>query len=162
MPNFGKQFQEEVRRLARKEAKVDLERLKREQLELRRAIADTRKAFDKLQREIKRLRRIAPDAATPAASEGGEETGVRARVSAKTIRTLRARLGLTQGEFAKLVGVTGQSIYQWERKEGPLTFRGGAKERIVAVKNIGSKEARKRLLEMNVVKKRGPRKPKAE
>lgn len=162
MPNFNKQFQDEIRRLARKETKDDLERLKREQIELRKSISSARKLIDKLQRDLKRVGRNAPAEDKPAGETEGEAGGVRARVSGKTIRLMRAKMGLTQAEFAKLVGVTGQSIYQWERKEGQLTFRGGAKERIVAVKGLGAREARKRLADMNVVRKRGPRKPKAE
>lgn len=162
MANFGKQFQEEIRRLARKETKLDLERMKREQVDLRKSLSAARKQIEKLQRDIKRLGRggAAASADTGGEQESGE--GVKARVSGKTIRLMRAKMGLTQAEFAKLVGVTGQSIYQWERKEGPLTFRGGAKERIVAFKGVGAREARKRLAEMNIVRKRGPRKRKGE
>ena len=159
MANFVKQFQDEIRRLARKETKLDLERLKREQVDLRKALSAARKQLDKLQRDIKRTGRVAPSAAS-APSEGGEEEGGRARISGKTVRLMRAKMGITQGEFAKLVGVTGQSIYQWERKEGALTFRRGAKERLVALKGVGAREARKRLAELNIERKRGPRKRK--
>lgn len=154
MPNFSKMFQEEVRRLARKEAKTDLSRLKIEVVELRKALSATRKQLASLQQGLKRVKKVVP-MPVEAENEDGRASG--GRVSAKTIIKLRERLGLTQGEFAKLVGVTGQSIYQWEHKEGTLTFRRGAKERIIALKGIGSREARRRLEEMNITRKRGPR-----
>lgn len=155
MANFSKQFQDEVRRLARKEAKTDLARLKADVVELRKALSATRKQLSTLQQGLKRVKKVVPAAAEAEAQAVDGRSG--GRVSAKTIIKLRERLGLTQGEFAKLVGVTGQSIYQWEHKEGTLTFRRGAKERIIALKGIGSREARRRLEEMNVTRKRGPR-----
>lgn len=159
MPNFSKLFQEEVRRLAKKELKDELARLVKSNTELRKGLSDAKKKIAELQKAVRgdgRRKRGTSAEAVSVGAEGGEAAD-RKRISSKTIRTLRQRLGLTQGEFAKLVGVTGQSIYQWESKEGQLRFRGGAKERILAVKSIGAREARKRLEAMNVVRKRGPR-----
>ena len=156
MANFSKMFQEEVRRLARKEAKIDLDRIKKENVELRRAISQARKHLVSLRKTVIDLARDAKAIGVAATRSKGtsaaaaiesEEGADRSRISSKTIATLRTKLGLTQGEFAKLIGVTGQSVYQWERKGGQLTFRGGAKERIVAIKGIGAREARKRLEE---------------
>lgn len=162
MPNFNKLFQEEVRRLAKKETKDELARLTKSNVELRRSLSDLKKKFADLQKAV-RAGGSGGKAAreTTEEAEGGEGPD-RTRISSKTIRTLRQRLGLTQAEFAKLVGVTGQSIYQWESKEGQLRFRGGAKERINAVKSIGAREARKRLDAMNIPRKRGPRAKAAE
>ena len=157
MPNFSKLFQEEVRRLAKKETKDELARLKKDSVELRRALSDLKKKFAALQKAVRAGGRGAKPAREAAAEGEATEGADRTRISSKTIITLRKRMGLTQAEFAKLVGVTGQSIYQWESKEGQLRFRGGAKERINAIKSIGAREARKRLEAMNVVRKRGPR-----
>ena len=159
MPNFSKVFQDEVRRLAKKETKDEIARLKKDSVELRRALSDLKKKFASLQKAV----RSGGRGAKPAAAEGEATEGAdRTRISSKTIITLRKRMGLTQAEFAKLVGVTGQSIYQWESKEGQLRFRGGAKERINAIKSFGARDARKRLDEMNVPRKRGPRRKAAE
>jgi DNA-binding transcriptional regulator YiaG len=61
------------------------------------------------------------------------------------IRSIRAKLNLSQAEFAALIGVNGQSVYQWEHKEGRLTFRGNTKAAIVALRKLNRKEAQQRL-----------------
>ena len=35
----------------------------------------------------------------------------------KTLRAIRKRLGLTQAELAKQIGVTGNTLARWERDE---------------------------------------------
>lgn len=144
MPNFAKQFQEEVRRLVRKEIKEDLQYVRKQNAELRRQVAALKRSVSKLESTTKRVKKIADakrdEDITP------EETEVqRARISSKTIRTLRGRLGLTQAEFAKLVGVTGQSVYQWERADDRLNLRRAAKKAVVEAKALGAREARERL-----------------
>lgn len=158
MPNFGKLFQEEVRRLTRKETKADLDRLKREQVSLRRAISAAHKTINALQRELQRVRK-GTGTVSPVSDDSEEQSGgPRTRYTGKTILAMRTKLGVTQAEFAKLAGVTGQSVYQWERREGQLTFRRGAKARLDALRGVGAREARKRLADMKVERKRGPRK----
>ena len=55
MPNFSKLFQDEVRRLARKEAKDDIARIKKDNAELKRIVANARKDVTALQQTIKQL-----------------------------------------------------------------------------------------------------------
>ena len=38
----------------------------------------------------------------------------------KTLRAIRKRLGLTQAELAKQIGVTGNTLARWERDELPI------------------------------------------
>lgn len=137
MPNYSKLFQDEVRRLARKEIKDDLARVKKENVELRRMLSNAKKQLQTLEQGFKRLAKSPRGAAAAgaAAQDSGDDSADRKRISSKTIQKLRTRLGLTQAEFAKLIGVTGQSVYQWEHKNGQLTFRGGAKERVLALKS---------------------------
>ena len=71
--------------------------------------------------------------------------GSKARITAKMIQSIRSRLGLSQDAFARLVGVSQQSVYQWERAKGRLKFRGDTKQRIVAVRMMGKREARAEL-----------------
>lgn len=146
MATFAKQWQDEVRRLARKETKDDLLSLKSENVALKKQIASLKKRLDDIERHGKKLRKtvekVAPDA-VPADAE--EQGGPRIRVTGKTVRTLRARLGLTQAEFAALLGVTGQSVYQWERRDDRIRLRNATREAFAAIKTIGSREARRRL-----------------
>ena len=73
-----------------------------------------------------------------------DEVG-KARIKAKMIRATRAKLGLSQADLAALLGVNGQTVYQWEHKEGRLNFRGNAKTAIVAVRKLERQEAQEKL-----------------
>jgi DNA-binding transcriptional regulator YiaG len=69
-------------------------------------------------------------------------------ISGKGIRSLRKKLGLSQADFARLVGVSHISVYQWEKKAKTLTLRGATKAKVFAVRGIGAREAKARLAEM--------------
>jgi DNA-binding transcriptional regulator YiaG len=144
VPNFMKLFQDEVKRLARKETKSAVTQLGKEKVELRRTIAHLKRRIEALELQNKRLTKVIP--VESAESEGSEQTeSDRARISPRTIITLRKKLNLTQGELAKLVNVSGQSVYQWERKDGQLRLRTATRQAIVELKKIGIREVRKRL-----------------
>lgn len=144
MANFAKQFQDEIRRLARKETKDEMQKLRVENADLRKQIGQMRQRMDSIERLSKRAARTTEKVAARV-SESTEEETTRARVSAKTIRTMRERLRLTQGEMGQLLGVSGQSIYQWERKEGRLNLRSRTARAVLEMKSIGAREARRRL-----------------
>jgi DNA-binding transcriptional regulator YiaG len=142
MPQFSSLFQAEVRRLARKELKSEIAQVRKQNTILRRQLVSLKRDLAQALAAQKRIARK-DSAPTPAAEEATSAT--RQRISSKTIRTLRARLGLTQVEFAKLVGVSGQAVYQWERGEGRLRLRHATRQAIADIKNIGAREARRRL-----------------
>jgi len=144
VPNFTKLFQEEVRRLARKELKGALNKVQKGNVELKRVLAQVKKRLAVIERNQKQLLRQA-GADTASVTGEPEATSPRLRISSTTIRTLRDRLRLTQAEFAKLVGVSGQSVYQWERRGGRLHLRHATLERVREIKGLGAREARKRL-----------------
>ncbi|MBI2433048.1 MAG: helix-turn-helix domain-containing protein [Candidatus Hydrogenedentes bacterium] len=149
MPNFVKLFQDEVRRLARKESKGELGRLRKENLELRKALSNLKRKTASVEKQLSALARSAGAAAgSLAESEEEPAAGERARISANTIRTLRQKLGLTQAEFAKLLGVSGQSVYQWERQDGRLKLRRATRRAVVEAKGMGVRQARARLQEL--------------
>ena len=147
MATFMKQFQDEIRRLARKECKEDLNRLRKDGAEMKRAIADLKRRIGALKRENRHLNKVAKKVVSERPAVPVEKAE-RARISSKTIRTMRQRMGLTQAEFAKLAGVSGQSVYQWEAKDGQLQLRPAAKAAVVGLKGVGAREARRRLENM--------------
>ena len=52
------------------------------------------------------------------------------KASSASIRKLRARLGLTRPAFAAKLGVSAQSIANWETKGGPLKLQAASLERL--------------------------------
>jgi DNA-binding transcriptional regulator YiaG len=61
------------------------------------------------------------------------------------IKSMRSRLGVSQANLAILLDAAPQSVYNWEKKEGRLSFRGDTKARIVALRKLTKAEVEKRL-----------------
>ena len=58
----------------------------------------------------------------------------------------RERLGLSVGDFGKLLGVSAQSIYNWERETAYP--RGEQLAKLAALRSIGKREAQARLAQL--------------
>ena len=65
------------------------------------------------------------------------------RMTPRLIRALRKRLGISQAELAKLVGVSTVAVGQWE--SGRSRPRAESKARIAALRSIGRREVRRLL-----------------
>ncbi|HUT56581.1 MAG TPA: helix-turn-helix transcriptional regulator [Phycisphaerae bacterium] len=61
-----------------------------------------------------------------------------ARISPGLIKKLRKRLGITQGELATLVGVSGSAVGFWEY--GKAKPEGHNREALVALRKLGRRE----------------------
>ncbi len=156
MPNLASILKEEIRRLARKEVKAVFFPVKQDAVALKKRMAGL----------AKRLARLEKDVAF-AVSQVGRQVKVaatlpvedkRVRITAKGMRSMRRKMRLTQAEFAALLGVTGQAVYQWESKQGPLRVRERVKRSILAVRDLGAREARRLVEELagaKTQKKRG-------
>jgi DNA-binding transcriptional regulator YiaG len=140
MPNIGALLKEEISRLSRKETRSQLEALKRASAQYRQGIAALRRQVLALEREVARLSRRQGGQVTAHASE---EAPRKVRFSPKWLRSARERLGLSAADYGKLVGVTAQSVYNWER--GATEPRGAQLQAIAEVRGIGKREARARL-----------------
>lgn len=142
MPNIAQVLRDEILRLARKENRHQNAATKRAAAQHRRDIAALKRQVASLQRTVnvlsKRASRIEP---TVAASRA--EGGVKLRFVAKGLRSHRARLGLSAGEFGKLVGASANSVYAWET--GKTVPRREQVARIAAVRTMGKREAAQRL-----------------
>lgn len=135
MPNFTSVLKTEITRLARKEIKTAVDPLRKANAAQRRDIAELKRQLAVLQRELKSSRKTArTEDAAP----------VRARrFSAKGLKTLRTRLGLSAADFGRLVGASGQSIYNWEA--GKAVPRASQQAAFDSVRGLGKREAAKRL-----------------
>ena len=150
MPDIRQVLRDEIQRLARKEVRDALAGLQRESRELRKTIAELRRRLAVLEKAggpASVSRRSA--AAAPSLDDGPnasvDESALGARISSKMIKRMRERLDLTQAALATLLGVSAQTVYQWERKNGPLQLRGRTRAAVVEVRSLGKREAMRRL-----------------
>jgi len=140
MPNIATVLKDEITRLARKEVKVQVAGLKkantqyrRDIAELKRQIRDVTKQTAFLQgQERKRIK-------TPSAA--AETQGL--RFSARWLKTHRDRLQLSAEDYALLVGVSSQTIYNWE--SGRSKPRQQQLAALAAIRGLGKREAWNRL-----------------
>lgn len=137
-----KELRMEIARVARKEIKKELDPIKRVNASQRKYIADLRRDITELQRDVKRLQKELGKAA-PVVEEELEQ---RFWISGKGVLSLRKRLGLTQIDFAELVGITQQTVVRWEKTEGRIALRGEAVQaRLQEVRAMGRRDVAKEL-----------------
>jgi len=147
MASFNKFFHDEVRRLARKEAKSATDKLVADVAALKKANVDMKRRLAELERSGKHFSKVAAKVQDSVAQPEEQDTD-RTRFTGKTIRNMRAKLGLTQAEFGILAGVTGQSVYHWEASDERVGVRSATKANLVAMKKMGKKQALARLGEL--------------
>ena len=142
MPNIAALLKAEITRLARKEVRAHTQEFKKASGQYRSQIAALKKSVQGLERQ---LRRVGRSSGRPAAAREEEEDGsdARLRFSAKGFAAQRKRLELSAAEYAKLLGVSAQSVYKWET--GKARPRRSQLEAIAGIRGIGKKEAAARL-----------------
>lgn len=156
MANVAKVLKEEIARISRRETKSAFSHIGKSHMNLKKIVADLKKRVLSLEKDNKRLvAETRKEKAIPAQTLS-EETG-KARFSAKGIRSLRSKLGLTQAELAKLAGTTTHSVYLWEKKEGALRLRDKTREALLSIRELGAKEARTKLGEHVKARAKGPK-----
>jgi DNA-binding transcriptional regulator YiaG len=93
------------------------------------------------ERQVGVLKRHRTIAAAARAANGAQDTKV--RFVAKGLKSQRNRLGLSAGDYARLVGVSAQSIYNWE--QGNSTPRPPQLAIIATLRGMGKREVRQHL-----------------
>jgi len=89
-----------------------------------------------------------------AGPQGAEESATGVRFSARSVRAQRKRLRLSAEEYAKLIGVSAQTVYLWEH--GKSRPRDAQLAALVKVHSLGRRETRARLEAIGAAE---PRKP---
>ena len=150
MPNLLVAIKHEIRRLARREIKAETGSTKQAVAQYRRDIAKLKRLVQAQQREIAFLKaQEQKRLGKPQAAEADELEGI--RFSARSVRAQRQRLGLSQPNYAKLVGVSAMSIYNWEA--GNTRPRSEQIAALVAVRKLGKREAMKKLELLKLTRK---------
>jgi transcriptional regulator with XRE-family HTH domain len=158
IPSLAKSLRAEIRRLAAREVEKALKSLRRVQKQLRSLKTSSTKGRRSLARVEKRLANL--KAGRPAAGMPGRP-GRRVAVGGDDIRALRARLGMTRLQFAKLIDVSPGSVFGWEK--GKTTPRGATVARLGEAKKLGVRAARARVeaVSPGTITRRKPRARKA-
>lgn len=144
MPNIGALLKDEISRLSRKEARRQAAPLKKISAQQRKLIAALRRQVGGLEARLKALGSQSAKASAARPAESADAEGGKApRFQAKGLRTLRKRLGLSAADLGKLVGVTGQSVYNWE--QGKAKPRRTQIAALAALRSAGKKAVLARL-----------------
>ena len=144
MPNIQQVLKAEIQRIARKEIKAAIADLKKTNTFLRRVAADHKRRIAQLEKDNRRLLRQATKTEEKVTAIPDTEVE-KARITAKMVKSIRERLGISQAAFGKLVGVNRLTVYQWEKKKGRLQFRSEAKAKIIEARKMTKAEAERRL-----------------
>ena len=145
-PTFASMLKSEIARLARKEVRSEVARLKKASSAYRGEIAALKRRLGELESLANRAGRQAarrPAANGAAADADSDAEGPKGRFSAKSMRSQRKRLGLSAAEVGLLVGSSAQSVYNWE--DGKTRPQARHMAAIFALRGLGRREARKRL-----------------
>jgi len=144
MPNIAVVLKEEIARIARKEMRREVDRLKKAASSYRGQIAELKRQVQEQERALRALARAASrqgDASLAAAP------AKRFRFSPTRLAAQRKRTGLSAELFGKLIGVSGQTIYLWERgKTRPSAENLAA---IAALRAMGKRELTQRLASLS-------------
>jgi DNA-binding transcriptional regulator YiaG len=147
MSTFAIAFKDHVRRLARKEIKGSTGALRRSSAQHRRDIAALKRVIAAVRKELARETRQAPSEGVKASANPMDGF----RFSARSVRAQRKRLGLSAADFGRLVGASTLTIYHWEH--GKARPRPSRLAGFMAIREIGKREALKRLEEMKPKRK---------
>lgn len=139
MSNFAAMFKDQVNKLARLQARKEVAKLKKASAQHRRDLAAMKRLVASLAKQMKSVSHVKQ--AEPV--ESSPESMENVRFSARSVKAQRQKLGLSAKDFGKLVGVTALAIYNWE--QGKSRPRAQTMAKFVAIRNIGRREAYRRL-----------------
>ena len=140
MPNIARVLREEISRLARREIRVSLEKARKSVKQHQSQIASLKAQVNTLVRQVSALEKnLARSAAMPSI----ETVTKHVRFAPKAIASTRKRLGLSATDLARLMGVTAQTIYNWEREATKPNPQQQAK--LVSLRGVGKRQVQAHL-----------------
>ena len=155
MPDVAKVLREEVQRLAKRQVKAVVAPIKRDNVRLKKDVSNLRRELTALTRTSRELLARVTAVVATKETECATERAAKLRPTSKSLAGLRRRLALTQVEFGRLLGVTGQAVVNWEGKGSRVRMRSASLAALAGIQKIGKREARRRLEGMGQVRKRG-------
>jgi DNA-binding transcriptional regulator YiaG len=110
MPNLASVLKEEIRRLARKEIKAQVSELRASSGRHRKEIAALKRVVASQDKQLARMLK-----GKPVAVKEKEGSGASHRFSPSMVQKHRAKMELAAADYAKLVGVSPLTVYNWEK-----------------------------------------------
>ena len=148
-------LKDEIRRLARKEIRAQTGRTTRAVAQYRREIARLKRQQRDHEKKLAFL--AAQTRKTLASPAAAPELNGGVRFSARSVKAQRRRSGLSAADYAKLVGVSPLTIYNWEHhKSRPRQEQFTA---LVALRGLGKREAQAKLELVAAAERKPVRKP---
>lgn len=135
MPNVASLLKDEILRLARKEIRTETAGLKKASAQYRTEIAALKRRIADLEKQQVQVRKQA----VKSNPEMAPEANAAVRFSAKGLAKHRLRLGLSAADFGTLLGVSAQSVYNWEA--GKTRPREEQLMAIAALRGLGKRKA---------------------
>jgi DNA-binding transcriptional regulator YiaG len=121
---------------------------------LKKANADYKRRIAVLEKQAKQQVSVVQRATVVEAPDAGVSDGL--RVTAKALKSMRKRLGITQAELAKLLGVSVQVVSIWETKKGRVQIRKDKVRAALAALKQAKKDAVCARLGKDVKTKKSP------
>lgn len=133
----------EISRLARKEAKAIVAPVQKASANYRVLIAGLRKQLDALQKDVAILKKAVPSPEKAIQAKDAPEG--RFWITGKGVKALRKRLGATQAQLAKLVGVSSQAVVNWEAHKGKINLRKATAGKLQGIRGMGKRDMARAL-----------------
>ncbi len=121
MSSIAKVLKAEIQRIVHREIAQMAAAQKQGLAVLKKASAEYKRRIAVLEKQAKHQASVALRTAGAEAPDAGAPDDV--RVTAKALKSMRKRLGITQTELAKLLGVSMQVVSVWETKKGRVQIR---------------------------------------
>ncbi len=141
MSNLQSVLSQEIKRLARREVRSELAATKRTVAQHRREIAELKRRNTALERTVSYLQSREGKRLKAGPSQAEPPQGT--RFSVQSLKAQRRRSGLSQEDYASLVGVSSSTIYNWE--SGSTKPSGKHLATLVSLRGIGKREAERRM-----------------
>ena len=141
MSTFANQLKSEIARISKKEIKAENAALKKASSQYRSDIAALKRRIAALESAIGKLGKQTGQAV---ALDDDAQQDKSMRFRADGFASLRKKLDITANEMGTLLGVTGQSVYKWEK--GTAKPRASQMKAIAAVRQMGKKQVTELLM----------------
>ena len=148
MSTLGKTLSTEIARISRRTLSAEIAALRKAVTVQRRTIASLKRSLAELSKAQRRSATVARSLRAEASSENGPSL----RFVPKGLVGLRRRAGLSAEDLGRLLGVTGQTVLNWEARKA--TPRPNVLPRIAAIRSLGKRELQARLETLRTPRKR--------